>query len=674
MFPIIRENAAIQQNRFYPHILRWFHVRRLNWEGVCDVFNVDEDEAHQPKRKMIASDVECSTPNYFSYITSLKVESSEVPSSVRFNFRKNGASSSDLSCENNHSTRSTERTHTVGINKRTTREILARLQSLEEEIQGMKNKGGVQKEDDLETYLDQAFEGNDNVDASFRMLSPMSQQFGSERKSSRINEDDELDNQPKLDCRKQKQIVKKRKKKKKVVDSDIVDAKNHIPEPPIQRPSRPARKLNWEGVCDVFIVDEDEAHQPKRKMIASDVECSTPNYFSYITSLKVESSEVPSSVRFNFRKNGASSSDLSCENNHSTQSTERTHTVGINKRTTREILARLQSLEEEIQGMKNKGGVQKEDDLETYLDQAFEGNDNVDASFRMLSPMSQQFGSERKSSRVNEDDELDNQPKLDCRKQKQIVKKKKKKKKVVDSDIVDANNHIPEPPIQRPSRPARKLNWEGDCDVFNVDEDEAHQPKRKMIVSDVECSTPNYFSYITSLKVESSEVPSSVRFNFRKNGNGNVDASFRMPSPMSQQFGSERKSSRVNEDDELDNQPKLDCRKQKQIVKKKKKKKKVVDSDIVDANNHIPEPPIQRPSRPASLLKPSQYLSSPYISLWMDTLSLSLYDNLRSFGTVNIIDFVRFEELMDHMLLDIGYWNHMDLTVQKASITVTNVP
>ncbi|CAI9276185.1 unnamed protein product [Lactuca saligna] len=49
--------------------------------------------------------------------------------------------------------------------------------------------------------------------------------------------------------------------------------------------------------------------------------------------------------------------------------------------------------------------------------------------------------------------------------------------------------------------------------------------------------------------------------------------------------------------------------------------------------------------------------------LWTDTLSLNLYDNLRSFGVVNLIDFVRFEELIDHILLDIGYWNHMDFPV-----------
>ncbi|CAI9298114.1 unnamed protein product [Lactuca saligna] len=54
-------------------------------------------------------------------------------------------------------------------------------------------------------------------------------------------------------------------------------------------------------------------------------------------------------------------------------------------------------------------------------------------------------------------------------------------------------------------------------------------------------------------------------------------------------------------------------------------------------------------------------------------LSLNLYDSFRSFCAVKLIDFVRFEDLIDHILLDIGYWNHMDLPVQKASITVSDV-
>ncbi|CAI9285431.1 unnamed protein product [Lactuca saligna] len=99
-------------------------------------------------------------------------------------------------------------------------------------------------------------------------------------------------------------------------------------------------------------------------MIASDVESSIAHYFSYIASLNCESSKVPSTVRYNFRKDGVSSSDPSCGNSQSTQSIEQTHTVGINTRTTREILERLQSLEEEIRGMKNNGGFREVDDLE----------------------------------------------------------------------------------------------------------------------------------------------------------------------------------------------------------------------------------------------------------------------------------------------------------------------
>ena len=59
--------------------------------------------------------------------------------------------------------------------------------------------------------------------------------------------------------------------------------------------------------------------------------------------------------------------------------------------------------------------------------------------------------------------------------------------------------------------------------------------------------------------------------------------------------------------------------------------------------------------------------------LWTDTLSLNMYNNFRSFGAVKLIDFLRFEDLIDHILLDIGYWNHVDLPVQKATMVVTNV-
>ncbi|CAI9271196.1 unnamed protein product [Lactuca saligna] len=38
-----------------------------------------------------------------------------------------------------------------------------------------------------------------------------------------------------------------------------------------------------------------------------------------------------------------------------------------------------------------------------------------------------------------------------------------------------------------------------------------------------------------------------------------------------------------------------------------------------------------------------------------------------------MIDFVRLEDLMDRILLDIGYWNHMGLPVQKSSITIMDV-
>ncbi|CAI9278857.1 unnamed protein product [Lactuca saligna] len=190
-------------------MLRWFHLRRLTCEKVFDLFDVDQDEAHQPKRKMIASDVESSTPHYLTYISSLNPESPEVPSSVRYNFRKDGTSSSDPSCGNNRSTQSTEETHTVGINRRTVQEIMARLQSLEEEIRGIKCKEGFEKRDDNNEFFDAAFGGNEDVGGSYRMTSPVNEQ----------------------------------KKKKKIVASNIVDAENHIPVPPVAKPGRPVRAL-----------------------------------------------------------------------------------------------------------------------------------------------------------------------------------------------------------------------------------------------------------------------------------------------------------------------------------------------------------------------------------------------------------------------------------------------
>ncbi|CAI9267829.1 unnamed protein product [Lactuca saligna] len=107
----------------------------------------------------------------------------------------------------------------------------------------MKNKGGFREEDELEEIFNETFERSENVDGNYWMLSQVGQQFGNSRKSNRVNEDDDVDNQPEFDCRKQKQIVKEKKKKKKVVASDIVDAKNHILEPPIVKPSRPSRVL-----------------------------------------------------------------------------------------------------------------------------------------------------------------------------------------------------------------------------------------------------------------------------------------------------------------------------------------------------------------------------------------------------------------------------------------------
>ncbi|CAI9268852.1 unnamed protein product [Lactuca saligna] len=58
---------------------------------------------------------------------------------------------------------------------------------------------------------------------------------------------------------------------------------------------------------------------------------------------------------------------------------------------------------------------------------------------------------------------------------------------------------------------------------------------------------------------------------------------------------------------------------------------------------------------------------------WMDVNLGWKLTVFRLFGAVKIIDFVRFEELMDCILVEIEYWNHMGLPVQEASITVTDV-
>ncbi|CAI9288495.1 unnamed protein product [Lactuca saligna] len=123
------------------------------------------------------------------------------------------------------------------------------------------------------------------------------------------------------------------------------------------------------------------------------------------------------------------------------RSTERTHRVEINKMTLREIMARLESLEEEIQGLKNKDGTRDGDDLEQFFNDVFEGNEDV-----VYSP--------QKSNRVNEDDHIGNPPEYDSR--KQIAKEKKKKKEVVASDIVDAENHILRFVVKE-GRPVRQL-------------------------------------------------------------------------------------------------------------------------------------------------------------------------------------------------------------------------
>ncbi|CAI9268047.1 unnamed protein product [Lactuca saligna] len=301
------------------------------------------------------------------------------------------------------------------------------------------------------------------------------------------------------------------------------------------------RMLTWTKFCDLFNVDQDEVHQPKKKkMIASDAEASTSHYQSYITSLNCELSEVPSSVRYNFRNDGASSSKTTCENSQSSKSTEQTHMVEINKNTTREIMARLESLEEEIRRLKIKDGTRDGDDLEHFFNDAFE--------------------------------------------------KKKKKKVVVASDIMDAENHIPKPPVVKEGRPVRQL-----------------KPSQYL-------SSP-YISHVDIWgRLLNKRRPNDARWTI-------MPSSFFGVFEMFQWAG----SATGNPFDPLDG-----CK---------------------------------------SWLEVYRVLGE----LWMDTLSLNLYDNFRLFDAMKIIDFVRFEELMDRILVEIEYWNHMGLPIQKASITVTDV-
>ncbi|CAI9301256.1 unnamed protein product [Lactuca saligna] len=128
-------------------------------------------------------------------------------------YANDGASLSKTSCGNSQSSKSTERTHTLEITKKTAREIIARLESLEEEIRGMKNKGGTRDGDDLEQSFNDAFEGNEDV-----VYSP--------QKSNPLNEDDHVEEE----------------KKKEVVARDIVDAENHVPRPAVKE-GRPVRQL-----------------------------------------------------------------------------------------------------------------------------------------------------------------------------------------------------------------------------------------------------------------------------------------------------------------------------------------------------------------------------------------------------------------------------------------------
>nr|KAJ0193602.1 hypothetical protein LSAT_V11C800450970 [Lactuca sativa] len=217
---------TIQQKRLCTHyqIWIWKMFPAIRGNDVIQRYDLYPRRGASTEKKMIASDAKTSTPHYLSYITSLNCESSEVPSSGRYNFKNDVASSLKTSCGNNQSSKSTERTYTVEINKNTAREIMAILESLEDEIRGLKNKGGIRDGDYLELFFS---EGNENV-----VYSP--------QKSNRVNDDNDVGNPPEYDSR--KQIKNEKKKKKKVVASDIVDAENHLPRPHVVKEGRP-----WAG-------------------------------------------------------------------------------------------------------------------------------------------------------------------------------------------------------------------------------------------------------------------------------------------------------------------------------------------------------------------------------------------------------------------------------------------
>ncbi|CAI9294294.1 unnamed protein product [Lactuca saligna] len=377
------------------------------------------------------------------------------------------------------------------------------------------------------------------------------------------------------------------------------------------------------------------ASTEKKKMIASDAEASTSHYLSYITSLNCESSEVPSSVRYNFRNDVRG---IFVKNKLWKQpifQVYKANSYGGNyQKTAREIMARLESLKEEIRGLKNKGGTRDGDDLEQFFNDTFEGNEDV-----VYSP--------QQSNRVNEDDHVVNPLEDDSRKQIADVKKNKKKK-VVASDIVDAENHIPMPVVKegravRQLKPSQYLSSRyvlvsSKCPRYRTGGVIHNEQPPPVFVSDPSSllMEPYVNSGCNAPALYMGNKP-TVFFLKHRLYNEKMEARFwdRIFYASEMGFLDEAAGSATgNPFDPLDG-----C-------------KSWLEVDRV----YFP-----------ICINPHHWVLG---ELWMDTLSLNFYDNFRLFGAVKIIHFFRFEELIDRILVEISYWNHMGRPIGISMATV----
>ncbi|CAI9269240.1 unnamed protein product [Lactuca saligna] len=320
------------------------------------------------------------------------------------------------------------------------------------------------------------------------------------------------------------------------------------------------------------------------------------------------------------------------------KSTERTHTVEINKNTAREIMAILESLEEEIGGLKKKRGTRDGDDLEQFFNDVFEGNEDV-----IYSP--------QKSNRINEDAHVGNPQEYDSR--KQIAKEKKKKKKeVVASDIADAENHILKPVVKE-GRPVRQLKPSQYLSSPYVSVQNATRYRTGGVIPNEQPPPPPVFV----------SDPSALLLEPYVNPGCNAHALY-----MGNKPAIFLKHRLYNEKMEARFWDRLFYASDMGFLDEAWAGSATGNPfDPLDGCKYLLE--VDRVYFPICI-NPHHWVLG---ELWMDTLPLNLYDSFRLFGAVKIIDFVRFEELMDRILVKIEYWNHMGLPVQKASITVTDV-